>query len=272
MIIKLKSKLLDLDSKYLKGNVHLYHKAPNLKVYNHIREMTKRPIFIGGCGRSGTTLLLSILSSHPSIYSIPVETYAFCRSDYFEEKPRAKETFDMYKIYNALLSDKEVLNRTRWCEKSPKNIRRVSEILEYFGEEARFINIVRDGRDVVTLKHPTSKDEYWVSIERWVSDVEAGFEHRDNPYVLTLRYEDLINNFEEKIRNICTFVDEPFTERFYDYPETATLKTNRAWFGNAKEIHADSIKRWKDPKFKDRIDKLMNNIKAVKLLKYYKYI
>ncbi len=38
----------------------------------------KSPILIGGCGRSGTTLLTSILSSHPKIALIPHETGIFC--------------------------------------------------------------------------------------------------------------------------------------------------------------------------------------------------
>jgi len=271
VIIKLKSKLLDLDSKYLKGNVHLYHKSPNLKVYNHIRKMTKRPIFIGGCGRSGTTLLLSILSSHPSIYSIPFETYAFCWSDYFEENPRDRETFDMYKIYNALLSDNEALNRKRWCEKSPKNIRRVSEILDYFGEVARFINIVRDGRDVVTSKNPRKPDEYWVTPERWINDVSCGLEYENYSQLITVRYEDLIQEPEGTLRNICDFLGVEYATEFNDYPESATLKTSRAWFDKASGLHKKSIKKWNLVEHKRIVEKLLSYEKAKKLLSLYNY-
>ncbi len=35
------------------------------------------PVIIGGCGRSGTTLLLSILASHPAILGVPEELYLF---------------------------------------------------------------------------------------------------------------------------------------------------------------------------------------------------
>jgi hypothetical protein len=43
-----------------------------------LTSLPQKPIIIGGCARSGTTLLLSVLSCHPNIYAIPDETYTFC--------------------------------------------------------------------------------------------------------------------------------------------------------------------------------------------------
>jgi len=44
---------------------------------------TRRPIVIGGCARSGTSLLLSLLSCHPQIIAIPVETQTLCPTAYY---------------------------------------------------------------------------------------------------------------------------------------------------------------------------------------------
>ena len=40
------------------------------------------PIVIGGCGRSGTTLLTSLLSSYNQLYVIPCETSLLCPGCY----------------------------------------------------------------------------------------------------------------------------------------------------------------------------------------------
>lgn len=39
--------------------------------------LPEKPIVIGGCGRSGTTLLLSILGAHPDIFALASELYPF---------------------------------------------------------------------------------------------------------------------------------------------------------------------------------------------------
>ena len=38
-------------------------------------------IFIGGTGRSGTTVLQHVLSCHPELYSVPIETKFIVQSD-----------------------------------------------------------------------------------------------------------------------------------------------------------------------------------------------
>ena len=59
------------------------------------------PIVIGGCARSGTTLLLSVLSCHPNVYAIPVETQALCPTAY-DAEPRSDASFDVAAIQRHL--------------------------------------------------------------------------------------------------------------------------------------------------------------------------
>ena len=64
------------------------------------RKLTRPPVIVGGCERSGTTLLLSILSSHPAIQAIPVETWAFCfRTPY---RGAGEHTIRMSRLYRCL--------------------------------------------------------------------------------------------------------------------------------------------------------------------------
>jgi tetratricopeptide (TPR) repeat protein len=240
--------------------------------FAHIQKMSERPIIIGGCGRSGTTLLLSFLSCHANIKAIPVETYALCPSAYSNiAKPDKQPKINPGLIYHRLLADGFDPSCTRWCEKTPKNILFVEQILNHFGPDARFINCVRDGRDVITSVHPRDPTRFWTSATRWIDDVAAGRLHEENPQVMVVRYEDLILQPEDVSRKLCRFLGEPFDDAFLSYPESAKIKTTRAWSHTAKQLHAGSMKRWQDEKYKSLIEDFMQQEQALELLEHYGY-
>ena len=94
----------------------------------------KAPIVVGGCGRSGTTLLLSILGSHSSVGAIDEELYCFYPGPY-----RIK------RLINAI-KDSGFENK-RWCEKTPKNIKifgrieffNISSIVRFYKSPSKFL-------------------------------------------------------------------------------------------------------------------------------------
>ena len=133
------------------------------------------PIIIGGCGRSGTTLLASILSAHPRIYVIPEETTTFCPGAYSEHVDLNAE-FDTRKFYLKYFSKYNFLF-ARWCEKTPKNVLFFDRILKHFKNRVKLIHMVRDGRDVIFSRHPRNPHEYWVSGKRWIDDVSRSEVH-----------------------------------------------------------------------------------------------
>src|SRR6056297_2982515 len=80
------------------------------KLKKHFRG---EPIIIGGCGRSGTTLLLSIISAHPDIYAFSKEIGVF--SEWHKGKPRL-DRLNRYILLHKLPDTKK-----RMCEKTPAN-------------------------------------------------------------------------------------------------------------------------------------------------------
>jgi hypothetical protein len=255
--------------------IELFKNTSPAKAWRILR-LGRRPIVIGGCGRSGTTLLLSILSCHPKIFAIDIETVALCPDGYgadgmYNKTPRLDVPFKLWNIYQYLM-DREILEScTRWCEKTPRNVIYFERILRHFGKRVRLIHIVRDGRDVVTSVHPSDPSRFWVTPHRWVQDVAAGRRMEDHPQVITVRYEDLVQSFEAPVRRICEFIGEEFSRAFLSYPETARVKESLAWFRPASAMTDKTMGRWKDPKFKEIVDSLVRTPMAIELLRHYGY-
>lgn len=229
------------------------------------------PIVIGGCARSGTTLLLSVLSSHPRICAIPYETQALCPTAYYP-RPKQNAPLDVQIIQDYLSSTTVPPECRYWCEKTPKNVRFFGKILAHFGNAARLIHIVRDGRDVVCSIHPDDPTRCWVSPNRWVEDVEAGLEFEHHSQVLTVRYEGLVTQFQETIGEVCEFLKLDVTYHLKEYPAHAVVTTSNAWSGSARKPTRSSIGKWRAEAFRTRVDELVENADAVRLLRHFNYL
>jgi hypothetical protein len=236
---------------------------------------TQPPIVIGGCARSGTTLLLSVLSCHSRIFAIKKETYTLATAKGNREPGTyPSRPLKLERLARQLEKAKARAPSSchRWCEKSPKNVLSFGAILEAFGENVRLIHMVRDGRDVVTSIHPGNPGRFWVSKDRWVLDVSVGLAFADHPQVLTVKYEDLTRNYPATISTICDFLDEEVEPSFFAYPDTATIKTSAAWYSPALPMHSHSIERWKAPQYTAVIDDFMRDPRAVQLLQRLGYL
>lgn len=240
-------------------------------VINFLGEIKERkhfnqpPILIGGCGRSGTTLLLSILSAHPRIHALPIETDAFT-SWTKDGKPKRRDRF-----YRRLLLDRIKPSAVRWCEKRPYNVRYIREILNFFNSKAKFIHIVRDPRAVCTSFHPTKMEEYWIPIERYVYDVEKGLEFINDPRVLTLRYEDLIEQNEVEIQRVLDFLDEAYCEEMKHWLEHATVRTNVAWSEGLKPLNKESLNKWQVKAHERMVKEVIANSRVQAIMKSFNY-
>ncbi len=230
-----------------------------------------RPLIIGGCARSGTTLLQSVLSSHAQVCVIPYETQAFCSTAYYS-RPRELPELKIQRLRDHFAVHPISAECRYWCEKTPRNILFFEQILAYFGHRSRLIHIVRDGRDVITSLHPDEPDRYWVEPQRWVQDVSAGLAFFDHPQVLTLRYEDLVLNFESVIHQVMAFLKLAVTQHIMKYPQFATIRESKAWFHSATGMRADAIGRWRAPCYRERTESLVADPEAVRLLTRFHYL
>ncbi len=265
--------------RYLAANLgslsYLFSHASPQKALR-VLALSRKPIIVGGCGRSGTTLLLSVLSCHPAILGIAPETVALCPDGYgpdglYNKNPDLNAPFEIQKIYRYLMGVEIDAHAKRWCEKTPRNVLYFDRILRHFGKQARIIHIVRDGRDVITSRHPVDPNRFWTTPDRWVQDVNAGLKFEDHPQVLTIRYEDLLLQYEKTVRSICSFIDEEFVEEFLNYPESSTVKLHLAWPEGPRAISTKSIAKWTRPEFSDLIGAFLQKPEVEYLLRYLGY-
>lgn len=149
------------------------------------------------------------------------------------------------------------------CEQTPRNSYYVGEILEHF-PDARVVHMVRDPRDVLLSQKRKWKRHFlgatnipltealrsWfnyhpITISRlWRSSVETVQAYRDHPRVLAVHFEDILDDSEATVRDICQFVGIEYEKEMLavrqvgssnqqDRPEERGIDKNRS--GNWRE-------------------------------------
>lgn len=223
---------------------------------NYVSET--RPILIGGCARSGTTLLRVMLDSHRSLCGGP-ESWLFVLSkinlrdlsqqfeiplsdltNIYHRAGSRTEFIDLFFAEYSRLKEKE-----RWVDKTPKNITRLPLIFRAF-PNVKFIHMIRDGRDVVCSLMPKKGVSAEAAITRWVSDIEASRPYWSDPRLLEIRYEALVFDPKETLEKILDFVEEPWDDnvlRYYQIPRDVSKLSGNP--GTKKPLDTSSVGRWK---------------------------
>jgi hypothetical protein len=244
---------------------------------------TASPIIVGGCGRSGTTLMRVILDTHPRICCGP-ESHLFL--PHLPASAKLARRFGLSEGNVAALvatsaSQAEFIDRffahyaetrekPRWAEKTPRNVLHLDYLFEHF-PNARFVHMVRDGRDTVcSLRtHPRHKvvDGQLVElntrhpirpcVDRWVTDVRAGLAFRGDPRYIEVRYEALVQQPRETLLRVFEFLGETFDERVLDYQREKSLSRDSVHFPQNPEatqaMYTRAVARWRRDLTEDEI-------------------
>jgi hypothetical protein len=215
--------------------------------------------FVVGVARSGTTLLRLMLDAHPAL-AIPPETHFIPKlAKALEETPAESENerrhrahtlitdhrrwpdfgldpdelrarFDAAEHFDAgaamrafysLYAEKH--GKPRWGDKSPSYVRRMRRVQEVL-PEARFVHLIRDGRDVALsqLDVHHGADEVEQAAADWVEGIEKARNNaRRVEGYLELRYEDLVEDPEPLLRRVCDLCELDFDPAMLDYHRDA---------------------------------------------------
>jgi hypothetical protein len=217
--------------------------------------------FVVGVGRSGTTLLRMMLDSHPEM-AIPPETHflppmidEFSRLRVTPERViatikeapqsglpesgvdeaellerlrrlRPLNAPDSIRAFYALYA--EGAGKPRWGDKTPRYVTALAKLGRAV-PEARFIHMIRDGRDValstnrrlvelrgskpVPAERMAKRWRHRILSARRVEQVQGRY--------MEIRYEDLVRDTEPGLRRVCEFVDLGWDPTMLSYHERA---------------------------------------------------
>jgi hypothetical protein len=233
------------------------------------------PIVIGGVARSGTTLLRVMLDSHRNICCGP-ESWLFTERRIERDKlayrfdipearledfyGRARSRAEFIDLFFAEYCRK--MGKPRWAEKTPQNITRLDTIFRAF-PRARFIHLIRDGRDVACSLRAFPRHEVvngqlvplntWKPIgpcvERWVAEIEMARPYRADPRYLEVRYEDLVRQPRSTLETVIAFGGEPWDENMLRHHEIDTPSRDVSKFPQNPEateaVNTEALGRWK---------------------------
>lgn len=244
------------------------------------------PLFIVGVPRSGTTLLRVMLDSHPRLAVGPECPWI---GGGYGHRPSVKDLYEALTrgangpvgnfsgigeedvaralgdaVAFLLQRYAERRGKARWVEKTPNQITEIPLLHRLF-PDARYLHVVRDGRDVAcssfverrswgpdlvnggerianTRLHALERWHRWVDqFERWREDYRLP--------VHTVRYEDLVHAPRGELQRILDFFGEPWSDEVlryaghpHDLPEWEAGSRDVA---RRPGIDATSVGRWR---------------------------
>lgn len=172
----------------------------------------QKPVFIVGCGHSGTSILLRIIAGHSRFHAIEDESRLFY-------KPNRQITKTL-KHWSQLLREN---NKKRIIEKTPEHIFCLENMIKKI-HDAKIICMVRDGRDVAcSHKQRTSFES---GLDNWISSTMAIEPYLNHPNIMIVKLEDLVSNPTEIIKEILGFLGESFEEGILDYHKSPAYYYN----------------------------------------------
>ena len=239
-------------------------------------------IFILGVGRSGTSLLQSILNSHSRICFLPEtkflrsyvlkKNFKITKSNYkkitnqFKSDKRLKRlkidldealqiNNTMYDIYHYILETKLInQNKSNIGDKDPKLIEKINR-LHHFFPNSKIIHIIRDPRDVVlsrTKAKWSQKYPFYFHAIIYYMQLSLGIKSGRNKYkenYIEVLYENLIKNPDYELSRIIKFLNLDFEKSMLDFKDSSKQLVSEDELEWKKEtflpIKKNNFNKWK---------------------------
>lgn len=228
-----------------------------------------RPIIVGGCVRSGTSLVRRILDSHPHIYCGPEVKFLADYNNKYLRDPIRHIRFT--KTALSMLPEEEVFEllggtfiemhrraaaragKRRWADKVPENVIFLDQWQRLLGDGWLFVHVVRHPLDTLaSIKEQrfpaTVPAELDQRIDLWLDYLRAGlrFAQQSPDRYVRVVYEDLATDPEAAAGAMMRALGEELDS------DQLVLDNRRHQTGvedpkiaQSQTIHRDSVDRWR---------------------------
>ena len=264
---KVKKNLIKYSSKDTTENTKKildFFSKENIKDFSKSSVKNQDPIFVLGMPRSGSTLVDQIISSHskvdgtqelPNIIKIAAELNADNQSSYPDS---------LLHLENSELSSlgREYLEETKWArndapmfiDKMPNNFIHIG-LIKTILPNAKIIDTRRDAKDTCfsCFKQFFARGQLFTyslaDLGNYYSDYIKAMNHWHEVYgedILTVHYDDVINETEKTIRELINYCELPFEKECLEfYNSSRPVKTPSAEQVR-QPIYKSGLNYWKN--------------------------
>lgn len=207
--------------------------------------LVAEPIFLVGAERSGTTVLRLMLSHHPQIAWCNEFEYAVDRIPDADGWPQLEDYYQWLETHRVFQATGFVIDRSLSYPKlvnsfllqkqnqESKSIigatvhRHFDKLLRIWSD-ARFIHIVRDGRDVARSCIGMGwAGNVWTGVERWIEAEQLWKKISQivpQERQIEVTYETLISEPVKTLTRLCDFIGVPYDDAMLSYPQNTTFE------------------------------------------------
>lgn len=175
------------------------------------------PLFIVGCGNSGTTLLRVILGHHDDVYATPLES-GFMLAQAPTRRGRVLAMLRRRPVLRAIELGEPARRDDRgfWLEKTPRHVH-FTRFLLAMDRRAKVIFMTRQPLDVIAslIRRGYSFER---ALDRWVSDNKVGLGGLlSSDRVVGFSYEGLVADPESSVRLLCDRIGLEYHDYLLNY-------------------------------------------------------
>lgn len=244
-------------------------------------ENSRRPIFIVGMPRSGTSLVEKIISSHSDVYAAGELDYMFAlgsglflsQSENYQFKPLssyASSTFE--KVGKIYLEKISLLDNQaeRITDKMPFNMMMIG-LIKIVLPKAKIIHCVRDARDTCLSIYKQNfttgnyrfgyhlktvaqfHNQYRMLMKHW---------HQVMPgEIYDISYESLTQNPEDEIRNLLAACDLEWQENCLGFAKSESIVKTASSYQVRQPMYTSSVMLWE--KYQEFLGPLLDELHEI---------